>query len=156
MGQPLYCSAADSGVWGYDDGSTPCAWLSNITLLPWLPNFPPQAFPTTISSLSSPRSICLQSTATLALGLLHNPQTPSPSCCTFQETYIPFWSMYGCDKDFLILIPFRLPQISCFTLSLKCFSSDSGNCPEVGIRPLLQLPYWLRAGPVLRTLLFSP
>ena len=36
----------------------------------------------------------------------------------------------------LILIPFRLPQISFFTLSLKCFSSDSDNCPDVGIRPL--------------------
>ena len=40
-------------------------------------------------------------------------------------------------KDSLILIPFRLPQISCFTLSLKCFSSDSDNCPDVGIRSLL-------------------
>ena len=31
MGQPLYCSAANAGVWGrkgYVDGSTPCAWLS--------------------------------------------------------------------------------------------------------------------------------
>ena len=63
--------------------------------------------------------------------------------------------MYGC-KDCLILIPFRLPQISCFTLSLKCFSSDSDNCPDVGIRPLLQFPHLLRAGPVLLTLLFSP
>ena len=53
-----------------------------------------------------------------------------------------------------MLIPFRLPQISCFTLSLKCFSSDSDNCPNVGIRPLLQFPYLLRAGPVLLTLLF--
>ena len=62
--------------------------------------------------------------------------------------------MYGC-KDCLILIPFRLPQISCFTLSLKCFSSDSDNCPDVGIRPLLQFPHLPRAGPVLLTLLFS-
>ena len=30
-----------------------------------------------------------------------------------------------------------LPQMSCFTLSLKCFSSDSDNGPGVGIRPLL-------------------
>ena len=37
--------------------------------------------------------------------------------------------LYGRGKDCLILIPFRLPQISCFTLSLKCFSSDSDNCP---------------------------
>ena len=33
--------------------------------------------------------------------------------------------MYGYSKDCLILIPFRLPQISCFTLSLKCFSSET-------------------------------
>ena len=64
--------------------------------------------------------------------------------------------MYGCGKDCLILIPFRLPQISCFTLSLKCFSSDSDNCPHVGIRPLLQFHHLLRAGPVLLTLLFPP
>ena len=49
---------------------------------------------------------------------------------------------------------FRLPQISCFTLSLKCFSSDSDNCPDLGIRPLLQFPYPPKGGPVLLTLLF--
>ena len=64
--------------------------------------------------------------------------------------------MYGCSKDRLILIPFRLPQISCFTLSLKCFSSDSDSCPDVRIRPLLQFPHLLRAGPALLTLLFFP
>ena len=64
--------------------------------------------------------------------------------------------MYGCGKDCLILIPFRLPQISCFTLSLKCFSSDSDNCPDVGIGPLFLFPHPPRAGPVLLTLLFSP
>ena len=62
--------------------------------------------------------------------------------------------MYGCSKDCLILIPFRLPQTSCFTLSLKCFSSDSDSCPDVGIKPLLQCPHPPRAGPVLLTLLF--
>ena len=64
--------------------------------------------------------------------------------------------MYGCNKDSLILIPFRPPQISCFTLILKCFSSDSDCCPDVGIGPLLQFPYPLKAGPVLVTLLFFP
>ena len=64
--------------------------------------------------------------------------------------------MCGCSKDCLILIPFRLPQISCFTLSLKCFSSVSENCPSVGIRPLLQFLHPLRAGPVLLTLPFLP
>ena len=64
--------------------------------------------------------------------------------------------MYGCGKDCLIVIPFRLPQISCFTLSLKCFSFDSDNCPTVGIGTLLQFPHPLRAGPVLLTLPFFP
>ena len=62
--------------------------------------------------------------------------------------------MYGCIKDCLILMPFRLPQISCFTLSLKCVSFDSDICPFLGIRPLLQFPHPLRADPVLLTLLF--
>ena len=55
-----------------------------------------------------------------------------------------------------VLIPSRLPQISCFTLSLKCFSSNPDNCPNVGIRPLLPFPHLLRAGPVLLTPLFFP
>ena len=64
--------------------------------------------------------------------------------------------MYGCSKDCLILTPFRLPQISYFTLSLECFSSDSDKCPAVGIRPLLQFPHQQRRGPVLLILpLFS-
>ena len=129
--------------------------LSSTALLPWLPDFPPPAFPTMISSLTSPQSVSLQSTAALTLGLLHNP-TPAPSCCAFQGTSVPVQCMYGCSKDCLILIPFRLPQVSCSTLSLKCFSSDSDNCPFVGIRSLLQVPHLLRAGPVLLTLLFFP
>ena len=75
MGQPFYCSAAGAGLWrhrGYGDGSTPYRWLSIIALLPWLSGFPPQAFPTTISSFTSPRSVSPQSTAALTLGLLHN------------------------------------------------------------------------------------
>ena len=81
---------------------------------------------------------------------------PAPSHCTFQGTCVPVRGTYGCGKNCLMLIPFRLPQISCFTLSLKCFSSDPDNCSNVGIKPLLQFPHPLRAGPVLLTLLFSP
>ena len=55
-----------------------------------------------------------------------------------------------------MIIPFRLPQISCFTLSLKCFSSDSDNCPDIGLRTLLQFPHLPRASPVLLTPLLSP
>ena len=69
---------------------------------------------------------------------------------------IPVRSMYGCGEDCLTLVPFRLPQSSCFPLRLKCFSSDSDSCPNMGIRPLLQFPHPSRAGPVLPTLLFSP
>ena len=68
----------------------------------------------------------------------------------------PVQGMYGWDKDCLILIPFRLPQNNRFTLNLKCFSSDSDNCPDVGIGPLLQFPYLPMAGPFLLTLLFFP
>ena len=60
MGWPLYCSAPYAGVWrerSYGDGSTSYAWLSSIAFLPWLPGFPPQAFPTTVSSFTSPWSI---------------------------------------------------------------------------------------------------
>ena len=76
MGQPLYCSAANAGMWGEGGcggGSTPYVGLSSIALLPWLPGFPPQAFPTALSSLTSPQSVSLQSIAALTLGLLHSP-----------------------------------------------------------------------------------
>ena len=64
--------------------------------------------------------------------------------------------MFRCGKDCLTLIPFRLRQMSCFTLSLKCFSSDSDSCPSVGIRPLLQfLPAEGRSSPT-NTPVFSP
>ena len=66
---------------------------------------------------------------------------------------LPLQGMYGYSKDSLILIPFRLPQISCFTLPLKCFSSDSDSCPYVRIRPVFQLPHLLRPCPALLTLL---
>ena len=42
--------------------------------------------------------------------------------------------------DYLILIPFRLPQISCFTLSLRCFSSDSRQLPSCGAWTLASVP----------------
>ena len=113
-------------------------------------HFPPRSPP------SHPLNPSLQSTAAPTQGLLHNPQTLAPNHCAFLGTCVPVWGMYSCSKDCLILIPFRLPQISCFTLSLKCFSFDSDNCPSVGIGPLLQFPHRPRAGLVLLTLLFPP
>ena len=64
--------------------------------------------------------------------------------------------MYGCNKDCLILIPFKLPQISYFTLSLKCFSSHSENCPDVGIGPLLVSPPTKGESNPTNTLAFPP
>ena len=81
MGQPFCCSAADAEVWGkrgYGDGPTRYTWLNSIALFAWLPGFPPQAFPTTISSLTSPdRSLCSQ-------------QQPSPEdCSTIPKLWLP-------------------------------------------------------------------
>ena len=129
--------------------------MHDSAVSPCFHGLPPLAFPTKISFHTSPQSISLHSPAALTLGLLHIPLTPAPSHCPFQKTSVPAWGMYGCGKDCLILL-FRLPQLSCFTLSLECFSSDSDNCPHVRIRPLLQFPHPLRAGPVLPTLLVFP
>ena len=111
-------------------------------------HFPPQSPPSRPFNLS-----------------LHSQQQPPPwDCSTIPKLQlqllclpgacVPVWGMYVCGKDCLILIPFRLPQISCFILSLKCFSSDWDSGPNVGITPLLQFPHWPREGPVLLTLLF--
>ena len=111
----------------------------------WLSGFLHRNFP-----LQSPSSLSLNPS-------LYSQQQPSPwNHSAIPQLHIPVQGVYGCGKDCLILIPFRLLQISCFTLSLKCFSSDSDNCPSVGIGALLQFPHLLRAGPVLLTLLFSP
>ena len=111
--------------------------ISHHNLLPHIPSI----------SLSTANSSPQPGTAPQSLN-------SSSSCCTFQVTGVPVRGKYGCGKDCLILVLFRLPQISCLTLSLKCFSSDPDSCPNVEIRPLLQFPRLLRAGPVLLTLLF--
>ena len=93
-------------------------------MLPWLPaflhrHFPPQSPP----SHPLHPSLCSQ-------------QQPLPwDCSTRLKLQLPATApsrgpapvrgMYGCSKDCLILIPFMLSQISCFPLSLKCFSSGS-------------------------------
>ena len=123
-------------------------------MLPWLPGFLPQGFPTK-SPPSHPLCQPLHSLKQLSPWIAPQSLNSSSSCCPFQGTSIPVRGKYGCGKDCLILILFRLPQISCFTLNLKCFSCDSDSCPSVGIGPLLQFPCPLRAGPDLLTLLLS-
>ena len=93
---------------------------------------------------------------------IHSQQQPLPCGCSLNSSSQPLrlpgdlrpcpeyvWLQQG-----LIFIPFWLPQISCFTLILKCFSFDSDNCHKVGFGPLLQFPHTLRAGPILLTVLF--
>ena len=122
-------------------------------MLPWLPGFPPLAFPTTISSLTYPSTVSTVNSIPHP-GIAPPSLNSSSQTLHFQGTSVPVWVMYGCIKDWLILIPFRLPQMNCFTLSLKCFSSDSDNCPDVGIGSLLQFPHPQSASPILLTFLF--
>ena len=133
----------------------PLCVLSSIALLPWClaflhPHFPPRSPPShplirlsTVNSSPHP-------------GIAHQPLNSSSQPLHLPGTCIPVQGVRACGKDCLILIPFRLPQLSGFTLSLKCFSSDSDSCPDVGIGRLLQFPHPPRAGPVLLTLLFFP
>jgi len=154
IGQPLCCSAAIAGMWGergYGNGSTHYVWLSSISLLQWLPDFPPQVFPTSL--LPHIPSICLQSTAALALGLLHNPSTPAPSHCIFQDNSV---SLSRVCMAAARTLWFSLPLVCCrLAISLSALN----------VSPLTQTiaPMWgsefshlPRAGPVLLTLLFFP
>ena len=125
-------------------------------MLPWLPDFPPQAFPTTIPSFTSLDPTLHSQQQPLHWNCSTIPKLQFPATAPSGDlhscmAYVWIWHTYH-----LILIPFRLPQISCFTLSLKCFSFDSDNGPAVGIGLLLQFPHPKKAGPVLLTLLFSP
>ena len=120
------------------------AWLSSTgishhNLLPHIPSICLSSVNSSPHPGIAPQSLNSSSQPLCLLGDLH-----------------PVLGMYGCSKNCLIFIPFRLPQISCFTLSVKHFSSDSDNCPKVGIRLLLQFHHPQREGPVLLTLLFFP
>ena len=120
----------------YDSAVSPC-FHGCLTFLLHR-HFPPQSPP----SHSFNPSLCSQQQP-LPWDCSTTPKLQLPAS-TFQGIYDSVQGLYGCSKDCLVLIPFRLPHISCFTLSLKCFTSDSTNCPDVGIRPLLQFPHLLR------------
>ena len=132
------------GERGYVDGSPHYSWLSSINLLPWLlaflhGHFPPQ----------SPSSHSLDLS-------LHSQQQPLPwDCSTIPKLQLPATMPSRVCMAVARTVWFSF-HLGCFPLSLKCFSSDSDNCPDVGIRPLLQFPHRPRAGPVLLTLPFSP
>ena len=84
MGQAVDCSAAGADAWGergYGDGSS-LTLLSSIVLLSWLPGFPPQALPATVSCLS--------------------PLGPSPSS---QQQPLP----WGCSRIPVLQLPSAVP-----------------------------------------------
>ena len=124
-----------------DSAVSPCfpTGISHHDLLPHIPSIPLSAVNSSSHPEVPPQSL-----------------NSSSQPLRLPEDLCPVWGVYGCGKDCLILIPFRLSQISCFILSLKCFSSDSDYCPDVRIALLLQFPHPLRAGPVLLTLLLFP
>ena len=94
------------------------------------PQSPPRITSTCLSAVnSSPHPGIAPQSLNSSSQLLHLP-----------GDWHPCRGMYGCGKDCLILFPFRLPQISCFTLSLKCLSSNSDVALIWGSDPCLSSP----------------
>ena len=144
MGQPLYCSAADAGVCGergYDDSSIPYPWLSNIALLPWLPGFPPQVFPATVSSLISPQSV---SSPSYPLNpSLHSQQQPSPwGCSTIPKLQLPAAAPSRVPV-FLSGVCMAAARTVCFLFHLGCHRS-AVSLSALNVSPLIQTiaPMW--------------
>ena len=136
------------GERGYGDGSTPTCYSAVSPCFHSCLTFIYRHFPPRSPSYPLYPTLCSQQQP-LHWDCSTIPKLQLPAAApSWRPTFLP--DVYGCGKDCPIFIPFRLPQISCFSLSLKCFSSDSDNCPAVGI------PHLLRAGPLLLTLLFFP
>ena len=75
------------------------------------------SFPIMISSLMSPRAFFPKSTADLALGLLSDLYIPAPTAVLSKGlASLSEVNMAATRMVCVILIPFRLSQISCFTL----------------------------------------
>ena len=153
----LCCSADIAGVWGEREQWW---WLHTLRvtreyhLASGEPGFLPQAFPTVIPSLTSPRAASLPSKAWDCPPV---PMLQLPAVVLSRGLESLSGVRMAAERIVcVIFIPFRLSRISCFTLSLKCFSSVPKNCLDVEIRPLLQFPHPPRQGPIPHTLLFSP
>ena len=129
MSQPLYCSAADVGrerkptvmapPLTHDLAVSPF-FRGCLAFLHW--HFPPQSPP---SRPLSP-SLHSQQWDCSTILTLHTPDAAPSWVPAFLLVYV------SCGKDCLILLPFRLLQINCFTLRLICFSSAPDNCPRCG------------------------
>ena len=162
---PGYCSAANAGMlqgaWsggGYGDGSTPYAWLSNITAIA---SMAAQLSPTGISHHSLfPHIPSIHLSAVNSSpcpGIVPQSLNSSSQLLCFQETYILVRGMYGCGKDCLIPIPFRLQLThQLFDSQPLMFLLWLRQLPRCGDQTPPLFPHPPRAGPVLLTLLFSP
>ena len=115
MGQPLCGSAADAGCEGRE--AMVMAWLSSVALLSWLPGFPPPAFPIAIFSLTSPWSLSAVNSSPCPGIVLQSLHSSFQLLCLLGDV-CPCPGYDGFSNNCLILIPFTLPHINCFTLSL--------------------------------------
>ena len=128
------CQCWCVGERGCSDGFTRYAWLSSIALLPWLPGFPPQAFPTTTL-------ICLSAVNSSPYpGIAPQSLNSSSQSLHLPGDWCPFWGMYGCSKDCMILIPFRLPQIAVSLEALNVSPLTQTIAPMCGARTPASVP----------------
>ena len=106
-----------------------------MALPPWLPGFPPKAFPARISSLMSPWACQQQSSPCFPI-----PMLPATECFRGLESLswvcravapIVWFSLHSeCHRSAASLSD-----------SVKCFPSVPNTFPDVGILPLLQFPH---------------
>ena len=89
--------------------------------------------------------------------MLHNLKLKLLVAAPSRGNCVPVWAMYGCGRDYVILIPFRLPQISYFTFKVKCFSTLTQTIVPMWIGPLASVPPLAkgRSSPT-NTLVFPP
>ena len=121
------------GERGYRDDSNTYAWLSSIALPAGrqvffhrrLPPPSPPSHPVELSPCSQQASAWdCSTTCTLQLPAAVPSREPPPLSGVF---------MAAAKIVCVILIPFRLSRISCFTVSLKCFPFVRNNCPNMAI-----------------------
>ena len=125
---------------GYNAGSTLHVWLSNGTLPPWLPGFPPKTFPTAVSFLLSlglsPCSLQPSSPWDFSpIPMLQLPATHSGGLMSLSMVDRAMaWIVW------VVLTPLILSHSALPPESLKCFLSAPTDCP-LGVSPLLHLPH---------------
>ena len=142
MGQPLYCSAADAGIWGERARVTAPPPMCDSAVSPCFHgcpaffhrHFPPESPPSHPLNLS-----------------LHSQQQPLPfDCSTIPKLQLPAAapsrgpvSLSGVCMAVartVILITVSLPQISCFTLSLQVYPLTQIIAPMWGSDPCFRSP----------------